>query len=184
MRYLNPQFLVDPPADNRAPEFEAAAKREEIYKAFQEREWRGVPLKAWSKERDSLFARLVEMDLPGESLDNLPGIIALYDAEAAKDPKMSPLELIIDVSLYLSSASKLLWLCLHSEEEILRLRTRPALFLSTIEKWSSDNITDAEVFDACMLAARIKNEWKQFRPIYRPSGRAGRDDSGNSQRLY
>ena len=171
--------IFEDSAPERLPEFAAALKRETVFRAMHERQWRGVPLQPWSKERDTLFARLVEMDLPGESLDGLPGMVALYEVESAKDPKFSPLEQIIDVSLYLSSAAKLLWLALHDEGEILRLRTRPQLFLSTVDKWSAENITDAEVFDACLLAAKIKNEWKQFRPMYRPSGRTGNADSGN-----
>lgn len=166
-----------------APEVRAEDRREKAFAARHERQWRGEPLKPWSMERETLLARLIELDLPGEDLAELPGIVQRYEAaqaeSARKGDSLPPLENMINIMGYLPTAAKVLYLAAHGEEEFALLRSRPGRFIVAISSWAESNITPAEVFDACLLAARIHDDWKQFKPMYRPSSFAARDDSGN-----
>lgn len=180
------EFPIAPPpppaVDDPSAEFAAAAARESAFAAMFGRLWRGVSLLPWSKERDSLLTRLIACDLPGDSLADLPrvlehaaGLRAKLLAQGVKE--VPEVDEVIDYGRYLPEAAKLLYLASHEPEAFQSLRARPALFISAIEEWSAANIGDDEVAAACVLAAEIRNGWRQFRPMVRPSRRGG--DEGN-----
>jgi hypothetical protein len=179
---------VTAPPDNRPPpvdddrrhEIQAEERRERAFAAQGTREWGGVPLAPWSIDRQALFARLVSLDLPGASLDELPLLRDRYDTAVRKlEPgSVPPFEEVANLDLYIAPAAKVLWLSLHAPGEIDALRSRPMLFIRAIEEWSADNIRPDEIPAAVSLAAEISEEWRMFRAVVRPS-RSGGDHSGN-----
>ena len=179
-----PSFVPPSPAvDDRNPEYEAALQRERAYASRHERQWRGVALQPWSRERDSILSRLIEADFPGESLEELLSYRDRYNTAAGEAEKVGEtfprLSEMIDFGLYLPDAAKLLWIASHEAKDIAPWRARMAGLIAHVEAWSADNIADEEIEEACILAAEIRTGWKAFRPLIRPT-RSGRNaDAGN-----
>ena len=155
----------------------AAAQREQLWDEEGTRSFAGLPLLPWSRERHTLAARLVALDLPAPALAELVRIREMLDAR--KDAPFVPLSFAVDLAAYLPTAEKILWLATHEADEINALRTRPTLLLQTVSEWSV-SVISPELFEpACLLAHRLTSEHLRVQPMPMPNKKGKGRDSGN-----
>lgn len=169
-----------PPTDSQI-EDTAEIERERIVANAEFHAWNGTALEPWSEARESLLARLVELDVPGGDLNDLPRIKARFEEliAANKIEASVRLEDVVNLSLYLPTAAKLLYLASYKPEEFYHLRGRPALFIDTIDLWAATNIVPEQQAEACFLAQRIRSEHKALVPVRRVKRLGAGPDAGN-----
>lgn len=179
------QSPVAPPLP-LAPEDEASAtsaelQRESAWQRDGEWIWNDQPLQPWSRERESLFTRLIENDEGNRSLDDLALMQARLDALVKKDKQAKAYQVrdIADPMLFIEQASLLLYLASHQPESWDHLRGRPAAFLRAATAWAETAIAPGSEWDAILLAAQIRTAHRALIAIRRPSPGGNRSGEGN-----
>lgn len=158
----------------------ATAEREAVAAGAESHVWNGLPLTPWDAGSASLLARLVSLDLPADSLDDVPRLEAYFAELAAKEQAANLVfEEAVDLTTYLPTAAKLLFIAATPRAQWFPLRSRPLQLIEKIEAWTLENIPPEEVRAACSLAARIAGEYRKVQAIRRPSGHAPGGLAGN-----
>lgn len=155
---------------------EAAAQREEAWHADKEQTWNGKPLKAWSRERESLFFRITDQaDEVTSGLESVPLIMA----RLAENKKVSmTIEQALDPHQFIEQAALVLYLASHEPEEWDNLRGRPAAFLRVANAWAEKGIPLGSEWPAIHKAVELRTAHRKLVAIRRPSPGSG-GDSGN-----
>lgn len=165
-------------AESSTASFDAQARRQEAWLDRNDWSFQGRPLEAWSMERDSLLARLIEADVPAPKLSS----IAYYEErlrfareQAETNGTLAEiqhitLETLLDVVELYPTAGKLLYLASHKPEawDHLRGRERVGRFLRTIEEWAEVNIPAGDPWSAVLLARDIDAKYELVRAQRRP----------------
>lgn len=156
-----------PPASDVEDEQKLDAQRNEAYDA--EYEWftpagGKVPLLPFSDGRDFLLWQLAEQD---------GGI----DWAALRDQKDDDGNVITrgNPLLFLGTAAKLIYLCMHSKDEIRAQRRDRAAMIETIEAWASKWIPRDRHLEAVLLAVRVINDATVNQAIPRPGDSAQKE---------
>lgn len=127
-------------------------------------------LHPWSHERHTLAARLIAGDVPGPSLDELQ---LLHETIRANDRlKAVALSVCVDLTPYVATAEKILYLAAHDFHEFSHLRGAGlSRFFSAIAEWSAQVITPDSYEEACITAHRIITQHRACMAI--PQARKG-----------
>jgi len=162
-----------------APEDEAYAttaehQREDAWQRDREWIWNDAPLQPWSRERESLFVRITDLDEASSGLDTVPLII---DRLKAKDASLS-IEQVIDAHQFIEQAALVLYLASHLPEQWDSLRGRPSAFLRAANAWAEKAIPPGSEWPAIHQAVQMRSAHRQMIAIRRPSGHSG-GSSGN-----
>lgn len=183
------------PAPGRAPAdltgTEIAAQAEELrMHAWQtRRDWtfQGRPLEPWAMERESLFIRLCEADVPAERLESIQfyeDTLAAYRLKARSEADLAELqgitlETLVKPMAIVPTAAKVLFLATHKPEQLDSYRGRNAgRFLRAIEEWAAANIPEEDPWPAILLARDIRAQHQHVIAQRRPC-HAGRQLVGN-----
>ncbi len=160
---------------------QAERKRREDYDSAREAVWNGEPLQPYSRARESLLVRLIELDVPSSDLDDLSYYAAHLDAYMAENPNAVRQSIgeLADLSSYLPTAAKLLFLCAHPAEAFDSLRGKPGKFIRAIEDWAEKNIRPEQIEEACWLAMRMRYAHRSVMAMHRPQKGDGRAHEGN-----
>jgi hypothetical protein len=170
-----PQKLITAPDDDTTYAHQQAAQRQETWHAAGEMLWQGKKLKPWSRERDSLYVRLISLDESTYDLDNIPKI-QQHLQDSGKD---GSLEGVIDPLHYIEQAALILFLASHEEEAWDHLRGRPAFFLRAANQWAATNIPLGQEWPAIHLALQIRTQHRALIPITVPGKGSSGGSSGN-----
>jgi|GEM_PF-3669133 len=163
---------ITPPSDDPASAAVAAqaeASRQEAWHADNEHTWNQAALKPWSRERESLFVRITDLDEASSGLDTVPLIM---ERLKAKDASMS-IEQVLDPHQFIEQAGLVLYLASHEPEEWDSLRGRPSAFLRAANTWAEKAIPLGGEWPAIHQAVKMRTAHRQMIAIRRPSGHSG-----------
>ena len=156
-----------------APETAAAQLRQQAWATADTHTWAGIPLQPWSRERESLFVRLIEHDETTTGLDALPQLTARL---AEKETTVT-IETLLSSMLFIEQAGLVLYLAAHKPNQWDHLRGRPATFLRAANDWAEKHIPAGNEWLAIHLAVTLRTQHHAVIPM-RPPSRAG-GPSGN-----
>lgn len=150
----------------------AEAKRVEAWDLAAAPEFGDLILLPWSHERHSLCARLIAADVPAQPLSEL----ARLQAVVASTQGLADVELsrYVDLTPYLPTAEKVLYLASHEPHEFAHVRSSLSRFFGEIADWAAENIPHDMQEQACLAAHRIiiQHEAVMAMPAPRRGGRA------------
>lgn len=167
---------ITPPSDDPAAAVaaQAEASRQEAWHADKENRWNQAALKPWSRERESLFVRITDLDEASSGLDTVPVII---ERLKAKDASLG-IEQVLDPHQFIEQAALVLYLASHEPEQWDHLRGRPSAFLRAANAWAEESIPLGSEWAAIHQAVKMRTAHRQMIAIRRPSGSSG-GHSGN-----
>jgi hypothetical protein len=169
--------LAPPPDELPASAIEAEQAREKAWQADKDNVWNGEPLKAWTRERESLFVRLVDQDEALSGLANIPVITERLNA-ASQGKTSLGIEQILDAHQFIEQASLVLFLASHEPEQWDHLRGRPAAFLRAANAWAEINIPLGSEWPAIHQAVAMRTAHRQMVAVRKPQPGTG-GNSGN-----
>ena len=155
------------------PEAHAEATRQTAWHTADSHIWAGIALQPWSRQRESLFVRLIEHDETTTGLDSLP----LLTARLAEKESQVTIETLLSPMLFIEQAALALYLAAHTPNQWDNLRGRPAAFLRAANEWAEQHILAGDEWPAIHLAVTLRTQHHAVIPM-RPSSRAG-GPSGN-----
>lgn len=146
----SPGPQVSPSPDHVAA---AEAKRQEAWDLSAAPEFGDLLLHPWSHERHSLCARLIAADVPAQPLSELARLQGLV----SQTPGLAEVGLsrYVDLTPYLPTAEKVLYLAAHEPHEFAHVRSSLARFFAAIADWAAENIPLDQQEQACLTAHRI-----------------------------
>jgi len=156
-----------------APGAAADQLRQQAWHTADSHTWAGIPLQPWSRQRESLFVRLIEHDETTTGLDSLP----LLTARLAEKGSTVTIETLLSPMLFIEQAALVLYLAAHQPNQWDHLRGRPAAFLRAANEWSEKHIPAGDEWPAIHLAVLLRTQHHAVIPM-RPASRAG-GPSGN-----
>lgn len=163
--------LITPPEDASTI---AAISREKAWQADKEQTWNQKPLEPWTRERESLFIRITELDEATSGLESVPVIIQRLEEKGSK----LGIEQVINPHQFIEAASLVLFLASHKPEQWDHLRGRPAAFIRAANEWAEKNIPLGMEWPAIHQAVALRTAHQQMIAIRRPSAHSG-GSSGN-----
>lgn len=160
---------------------QAAADREKTVIESESHQWRGIPLAPWGRALQTVYARLIALDVPGGDPEEIPALRARFDEMKARENVDVTFEQCANLEIYLPAAQKVLFLAAEPPDQWFHLRGQPARLLARIEAWGAEHIPPEETAAACTLAAQILTEHRALVPMHRPHGSPARAaaDAGN-----
>lgn len=164
-----PAAITPPSAEDIAYEGRQAERRESDYHAAKENRWNNALLKPWSRERESLFIRLTDIDEGSAGLDQLPQMIT----KLAERDKSARIEDLVDAHLFIEQASLVLFLASHEPEQWDHLRGRPAAFVRAANAWAEQGIPLGQEWPSIHQALALRTQHRSLVAIRRPSGHGG-----------
>lgn len=170
-----PALTLAPDDDEAAYASQQAAQRHQTWHAAGEMLWQGKQLQPWSRERDSLYVRLISLDESAYDLDNIPKIQQRLQ-ESGED---GSLQGVIDPLHYIEQAALVLYLASHQPEQWDHLRGKPPLFLRAANEWAETNIPLGQEWPAIHLALQIRTQHRALIPITTPGKGSSGGSSGN-----
>ena len=177
---MNTAPPADPDPSSESYAATAEIERQRIVAESEAHAWRGQLLQPWARGTQTLYARLVTLDLPGGDLEDLPHMRQRFEELKAQNPTDATFDQCVDFDLYLPAATKVLFLVAVPGDQWFHLRGQPARLIAHIEAWGAENISDGEKAEACHLASRILTEHRAVMPMSRPMGGGHRsNDAGN-----
>jgi hypothetical protein len=162
--------LAEPDA---SPEAAADQLRQQAWHTAETHHWGSIILNPWSRQRESLFVRLIEHDETTTGLDSLP----LLTARLAEKESQVTIETLLSPMLFIEQAALALYLAAHQPNQWDHLRGRPAAFLRAANDWAEQHIPAADEWSAIHLAVTLRTQHHAVIPM-RPASRAG-GPSGN-----
>ena len=120
----------------------------------------------WSHERHSLAARLIAADVPAQPLSEL----ARLQSIVAQTKGLADVELsrFVDLTPYLPTAEKVLYLASHEPHEFAHVRSSLARFFGEIAEWAAANIPPDQREQACLAAHRIITQHEAVLAMHAP----------------
>ena len=164
-----PAAITPPSAEDIVFERQQEALRIADYHAAKENRWNDKLLKPWSRERESLFVRLTDIDEGSAGLDQLPQMIT----RLAERDKSARIEDLVDAHLFIEQASLVLFLASHEPEQWDHLRGRPAAFVRAANAWAEQGIPLGQEWPAIHQALALRTQHRSLVAIRRPSGHGG-----------
>ena len=154
--------------ENREPDHAAAAeaKRNEAWDLSAAPEFGDLILLPWSHERHSLCARLIAADVPAQPLSELARLQGIVSQTEGLDDV--PLSRFVDLTPYLPTAEKVLYLASHEPHEFAHVRSSLARFFGEIAEWAAENITLDQREHACLAAHRIITQHESVLAMHAP----------------
>jgi hypothetical protein len=166
---------MEPPIapEDTAPESSAESLRQQAWHTADSHHWGSIPLHPWSRQRESLFVRLIEHDETTTGLDSLP----LLTSRLAEKESQVTIETLLSPMLFIEQAALVLYLAAHQPNQWDHLRGRPATFLRAANDWAEQHIPAGDEWSAIHLAVTLRTQHHAVIPM-RPASRAG-GPSGN-----
>jgi hypothetical protein len=156
-----------------SPEAAADQLRQQAWHTADQHAWAGIPLQPWSRQRESLFIRIIEHDETTTGLDSIP----LLTARLAEKGSTVTIETLLSPMLFIEQAALVLYLAAHTPNQWDHLRGRPATFLRAANDWAEQRIPAGDEWSAIHLAVTLRTQHHAVIPM-RPASRAG-GPSGN-----
>jgi hypothetical protein len=165
----NAAVITPPAAADIDYELQQEARRNADYQAAKENRWGGLLLKSWSRERESLFIRITDIDEGRSGLDQVPQMIA----RLAERDESARIEDLVDAHLFIEQAGLVLYLASHEPEQWDHLRGRPAAFVRAANAWAEQGIPLGQEWPSIHQAVALRTQHKSLIAIRRPSGHGG-----------
>lgn len=167
--------LAPPPDETPAAAIQAEQAREKAWQAAKENTWQDKPLKPWTRERESLFVRLVDQDEAASGLSNIPIIMERLNTGRQINVELG-IEQVLDAHQFIEQAALVLYLASHEPEQWDHLRGRPAAFLRAANAWAETNIPLGSEWPAIHQAVAMRSAHRQMIAVRKPQPGTG----GNS----